>query len=305
MSSIVRTLPLADPRPDLRLGERTLLMGILNITPDSFSDGGLFLDSGKAVEHGRRLVEEGADLLDLGAESTRPGGGVYGQGMTELEPEEELRRLLPVLDALRSELPTVPISIDTRKGAVARVGLEHGADLVNDVGGLRDAELRSAVAEAGCPVVAMHSRGQLKDMQRTIDFRDVVAEVRQEMAEMVELAVGSGIDPGKVILDPGIGFGKTRGQNLELIRRLDAFAELGHPLLLGASRKSFIAGPRPAAPQERIGGSLSALAWALHHRTEIVRVHDVAASRQFVEVWNAIDSADHADSPSARSLDPS
>lgn len=292
-------LPLAHPRPDLEPLGRPWVLGIVNITPDSFSDGGRYIDPGRAVEHGRRLVAEGADILDLGAESTRPGGGVYGEGSDELEPEEELARLLPVLDALRRELPAVPISIDTRKGAVARQGLAHGADLVNDVGGLADAELRAAVAEAGCPVIAMHSRGELRTMQKTIRFDDVVAEVGAEMAQMVELAESSGIDPRRVILDPGIGFGKTRGQNLALVRRLDAFAELGRPLLLGASRKSFLTVAGPAPPDRRLGGSLAAIAWALTHRIDFVRVHDVAETVQLVGVWNAINSADGDLEPSA------
>lgn len=271
-------------------GRRPLVMGVVNITPDSFSDGGLFFAAGAAVEHGRRLAAEGADLLDLGAESTRPGGGVYGAGMVDVDAAEENRRLLPVLEALRRELPQMPLSVDTRKGEVARAALDAGADLINDVGGLRDAELVRAVAAAGCPVIAMHSRGKLRDMQRGIRFDDVVREVKEELEQAVARAEAAGIRRPRVILDPGIGFGKTLEQNLRLIGGLDSLGELGQPLLLGASRKSFIAAVREAPPDQRLGGSLAALGWAASLGAQIVRVHDVAASVQFLDVWNAIDS---------------
>ena len=266
-------------------------MGVVNITPDSFSDGGQFLDAGAAIEHGLQLADEGADLLDLGAESTRPGGGVYGAGMVEVDAGEECRRLLPVIEGLRRQLPSMPLSVDTRKGAVAQKTLDAGADLINDVGGLRDEDLVRAVAVTGCPVVAMHSRGELGSMQRGIHFDDVLQEVKAELAEAVTRAEEGGVNPSHVILDPGIGFGKTLEQNLRLIGGLDTVAELGHALLLGASRKSFIAAVREAPPDRRLGGSLAAIAWAAQLGTQIVRVHDVAASVQFLDVWNAIDSA--------------
>ncbi|MCG8458579.1 MAG: dihydropteroate synthase [Holophagales bacterium] len=285
------SLPLPGAGGRLVLGGSPKVMGILNITPDSFSDGGLFLEREAAVRQGLSMAEAGADLLDLGAESTRPGGGVYGAGCVELEPAEELARLLPVLAELRRRLPQIPISVDTRKGPVAEAALDAGADLINDVGGLRDPGLRAVVAGAGCAVVAMHSRGELSTMQRNISFRNVVTEVKEELAATLELARTDGIPPSRVLLDPGIGFGKAIGHNLSLLRHLRAIRALGCPLLVGASRKSFISSIHQATPTERLPGSLAALAWAASAEAEIVRVHDVAESRQFLGVWSAIHSA--------------
>lgn len=263
-------------------------MGVVNITPDSFSDGGRYLDPEAAVAHGLQLIAEGADLLDLGAESTRPGGGVYGNGAAAVSAEEELARLLPVLTALRRET-TMPLSVDTRKGSVARAALEAGADLVNDVDGLGDPELSSAVAAAGCPVIIMHSRGELSSMQRGIHFEDVTSEVAAELRAAVARAEEAGIDPQRIILDPGIGFGKTVAQNLTLLHDVPTLAGLGHPLLIGASRKSFIGALSDAPPGERLAGSLAAAAWAARGGAALLRVHDVAATVQFIRVWNAID----------------
>lgn len=265
-------------------------MGVVNITPDSFSDGGLWLEPERAVAHGLELLAEGAEVLDLGAESTRPGGGVYGAGAEPVPVAEELHRLLPVLEQLRS-LTDAPLSVDTRRGVVARAALESGADLINDVGALADPELGAAVAEAGCPVVLMHSRGRLESMQRGIHYDDVLAEVQAELAEALERAESAGVDRELVILDPGIGFGKRLPDNLRLIGELDALAELGRPLLLGASRKSFIGDITGAAPGERLPGSLAAVAWAATRGAALVRVHDVAATRQFLDVWSKIASA--------------
>jgi dihydropteroate synthase len=277
----------------LELGGRPRIMGILNLTPDSFSDGGLWLEPARAVEQGLRLLAEGADLLDLGAESTRPGGGVYGGGARTVPAEEESARLLPVLAALRAATDA-PLSVDTRKGEVARRALAAGADLINDVTALSDPRLGEAVAAAGCPLVLMHSRGELATMQRGIRFDDLLGEVAAELAAAAGRAAGLGVDAAQLVLDPGIGFGKTWEQNLELIRRLDELAALGRPLLLGASRKSFLA--RAAARQEtpepppgrRLGGSLAAVAWAARQGAAIVRVHDVAETAQFLDVWYAV-----------------
>jgi dihydropteroate synthase len=265
-------------------------MGIVNITPDSFSDGGSFLDPAAAFEKACRLVEEGADLLDLGAESTRPGGGVYGEGSQAVAAEVELARLLPVLEMVRRALPETVISVDTRKTAVARAALAAGADWINDIGGLRDPELLELMAAADCPVVAMHSRGELATMQRQIDFQDVVSEVRAELGEMLEHAVASGIDRANIVLDPGIGFGKTAAGNIALLRELECLNQLGQPLLVGASRKSFISAVGgPAAPHERLGGSLAAVAACYRKHVAIVRVHDVRATVQFLEISRALD----------------
>jgi dihydropteroate synthase len=291
-----RTWTLRLPRGrTLELRDRLRVMGILNLTPDSFSDGGLWNDPARAVERGLRMLAEGADLLDLGAESTRPGGGVYGAGARTVPAEEESARLLPVLEALRSATDA-PISVDTRKGEVARLALAAGADLINDVSALADPALGAVVAEAGCPLVLMHSRGDLATMQQDIRFQDLLGEVRSELSAAVARAVAAGIDESQLVLDPGIGFGKTWRQNLALLARLPELAALGRPLLVGASRKSFIA--RAAAgdppPERRLGGSLAAVAWAaaLSAGTAgtagIVRVHDVAETVQFLAVWHAL-----------------
>ncbi len=263
------------------------VMGVLNLTPDSFSDGGRWLDPSRAVERGLEMAAEGAEILDLGAESTRPGGGVYGAGASEVPAEVELERLLPVLEALR-EAVELPLSVDTRKGAVARRALAAGADLVNDVGGLADPELIAAVAEAGCPVVVMHSRGELASMQRGIHFDDVVREVADELGAAGERAAAGGVAREQLIYDPGIGFGKTGEQNRRLIGQLGRLHELGRPILLGASRKSWIAEVDPAAPGERLGGSLAAVGWGLLLGASIVRVHDVAETVQFLRIWQAV-----------------
>ncbi|HWM89884.1 MAG TPA: dihydropteroate synthase [Thermoanaerobaculia bacterium] len=267
------------------LGGTPRVMGILNLTPDSFSDGGLWNDPPRAVERALLMLEEGADLLDLGAESTRPGGGVYGAGAAEVPAKEEIARLLPVLEAVR-RATDAPISVDTRKGEVAERALDCGADLINDVSALADPRLARAVAAAGCPVVLMHSRGDLPIMQRGIRFEDVLREVRTELSDALARARSTGIDESQIVLDPGIGFGKTREQNLALIARLDELSVLGRPLLLGASRKSFIA---KGSPSERLGGSLAAVAWTAR-TAAMVRVHDVAETVQLLDVWEALAS---------------
>ena len=292
----------------LPLGERPgrpLVMGILNLTPDSFSDGGLWTEPGRAVEHALAMIASGADMVDLGAESTRPGGGVYGAGARTLSVDEELERLLPVLAPLR-RATAAPLSVDTRKGEVARQALAAGADLINDVSALGDPALGRAVAAAGCPVVLMHSRGELATMQRDISFGDLLGEVRGELELAVRRAVAAGIDEEQVIVDPGLGFGKTAEQNLALLRRLPELAAIGRPLLVGASRKSFLAlaerggaaaaspAPAPAPPglpEHRLAGSLAALAWAAAAGAAIVRVHDVPESVRFLAAWRAIAEA--------------
>ncbi len=273
----------------LTWSSRPLVMGVLNITPDAFSDGGRFLEPALALARAERMLAEGAELIDLGAESTRPGGGIYGAGARTVPAEEELARLLPVLEALR-RATELPLSVDTRKAAVARAALAAGADLVNDVSALGDPEMAAAVAAAGCPVVLMHSRGELGAMQRGIRFRDVVAEVRRELAARVEAALVAGLRREALLVDPGIGFGKTGPQSLALLAHLDRL-DLGLPLVVGASRKSFLGEVSGAVPTERLPGSLAAAAWAAHHGAAVVRVHDVGETRQFLEVWRAIREA--------------
>jgi dihydropteroate synthase len=266
------------------------LLAVVNVTPDSFSDGGRFLAPDRAVEQALRLAAEGADLLDLGAESTRPGGGVYGAGAREVPADEELARLLPVLERLRP-LVSLPISVDTRKAVVARAALAAGADLVNDVSALGDPGMAAVVREAGCPVILMHSRGELATMQAQIAFRDVVAEVGAELVALRERAVAAGIAVERVLLDPGLGFGKSAAQNLSLLRATGELAAFGSPLVVGASRKSFLGAATGAAVDDRLPGSLAAAGWAAAGGAAMLRVHDVAATRQFLAVWRAVEES--------------
>lgn len=277
-------------------GGTPLIMGILNLTPDSFSDGGLWREPEAAVERGLELLAQGADLLDLGAESTRPGGGVYGTGAAEIPEDEECARLLPVLEGLRRRTDA-PLSVDTRKGGVARRALAAGADLVNDVSAGADPALLAAVAESGCPLILMHSRGEIPTMQQGIRFDDLLGEVAAELAAAAARAEGAGIARRQLVVDPGIGFGKTWRQNLELVARLRELAALGLPVLLGASRKSFLAraleeAGAPGAdgpPASRLAGSLAAAAWGTAGGAAILRVHDVAETVQFFAVHHALE----------------
>jgi dihydropteroate synthase len=255
-------LTLAGDR-SLVLGARPLVMGVLNLTPDSFSDGGQWSSPQEAVEAALAMEEDGAHLLDLGAESTRPGGGVYGDGARTVSVAEEADRLMPVLEALRP-LTRLPISVDTRKGAVAREALGAGADLVNDVSALTDPEMTAVVAEVGCPVVLMHNRGSLGTMQRNLEYDDLLGEVRQMLSSAIERAERGGVARGQTVLDPGIGFGKSYAQNLTLLREL-----------------------RFLEPLE--AGSLAAAAWAANRGAAILRVHDVKATVELLEVWQAIE----------------
>ncbi|MEO8198188.1 MAG: dihydropteroate synthase [Thermoanaerobaculia bacterium] len=270
---------------------RPLLMGVVNVTPDSFSDGGRFLAPEHAVEHALRLVDEGAALIDVGAESTRPRGATYGTGASAVETEEELARLLPVLDSLRRQ-SAIPISIDTRKAAVAQAALDAGADLLNDVSGLEDPATAAVAAGAGCPVVLMHHRGIFSADPLPQAGERIVEEVRAGLAAALARAFAAGCRREQLVLDPGLGFGKAGRQNLELLRRLGdlrGLAGLGRPLLVGASRKSFLgeaSGER--APADRLPESLAAAAWATAGGASILRVHDVAATRRFLATWRAI-----------------
>lgn len=259
-------------------------MGILNITPDSFSDGGRHLTTRAALERAHQMIDEGADLIDLGAESTRPGGGIYGSGAETVDAIEEINRLQPVLAALR-QATDLPISVDTRKASVARVAIDLGADIINDVSALADPDMADCIASSQVALVLMHSRGELGSMQTAIHFDDVLGEVRTELAERVDFAEASGIDRQRIVLDPGIGFGKTVEQNLELIARLGELTRLGLPILLGASRKSFLSAIHETPPSQRLPGSLAAAARGADQGAAILRVHDVADTRQFLDTW--------------------
>lgn len=259
-------------------------MGILNVTPDSFSDGGRFLSVDAAVEQAQRLAAEGADLIDIGGESTRPGAPAVPEA-------EEMGRVVPVIERLRDVRFPVAISIDTRRAGVARRALAAGAAMVNDVQGLADPELAAVVAQAGVPVVLMHMRGTPDDMQTRASYQDVVTEVAQELRQALDRARAAGIPPERTILDPGLGFAKTAEHNLTLLRRMGELRALGRPLLVGPSRKSFIGKVTGAPVTERLAGTLAAVTASVLSGVEFVRVHDVAPVRQAVQIAVAIRNA--------------
>jgi dihydropteroate synthase len=260
----------------LLANKRPLVMGVLNVTPDSFSDGGRFLDPHAAIAQAERLVAEGADILDLGAESTRPYGGAV-----RVTLEEERRRLDPVLPAIVAL--GVPVSIDTLKAGMASWGLEAGAAIVNDVWGLqRDPDMARVVAQHGAPVVIMHNR------HAADPAIDIIKDVDEFFSRSLEIAWSAGIHRHRIVLDPGIGFGKTPEQSMACIARLHEFAGFGLPLLVGASRKRFIASVVPSEPMDRLGGSLAAHLLAVENGAAIVRVHDVAPTVQALAVAAAI-----------------
>jgi dihydropteroate synthase len=266
------------------LGRRTLLMAILNITPDSFSDGGLYFDKESAIAHGLRMVEEGADILDIGGESTRPGSKPLGL-------EEELRRVIPVIESLSKQLD-VPISIDTYKSAVAQKAIEAGAEMVNDISGLRfDPNLAEVVAKEDTPLVLMHMRGTPETMQKDVHYDSLFSEILQYLQGAIQKAESAGSDPEQIIIDPGIGFGKTVEGNLLIIKYLSEFRVLGKPILLGTSRKSFIGKILNADAGERIEGSLGSIAIAVLNGAHIIRCHDVPEAKKAIAVADAIRQA--------------
>jgi dihydropteroate synthase len=258
-----------------------LIMGVVNVTPDSFSDGGEFLDPHRAIAHGRELAAEGADVLDVGGESTRPGA----EGVTA---EEELSRVAPVVDALaRGERPSV--SIDTSKFAVAEAALSAGAAIVNDVTALRaDPDLAGLCAQRGCEVVLMHMLGDPRTMQENPTYEDVVDDVKAFLAQRIEFALSEGIDEERIWIDPGIGFGKTVEHNLELHRRLDELSELGRPIAFGSSRKTFIGSLTGSEVDQRLGGTIASNVIAYANGAQMLRVHDVAPMRQAITVADAV-----------------
>jgi dihydropteroate synthase len=256
-------------------------MGIVNATPDSFSDGGRFLDPAAAVARALRLAGEGADVVDVGGESTRPGSPPVGEA-------EELRRVLPVIEALRARGFPLPISVDTTKPAVARAALAAGADLVNDVSCLADPDLARVAAAAAVPLVLMHTRGTPAEMASRAVYGDVIAEVGRELELALARAGAAGLARERVILDPGIGFAKTAEQSVELLARLPELRALGRPLLVGPSRKSFIGAVTGAPVAERLPGTLAAVTAAVLAGAEWLRVHDVAEARQAARLAAAL-----------------
>jgi len=270
----------------LVLGERTLVMGVLNVTPDSFSDGGQFLEPELAVERALVIERAGADLLDIGGESTRPGS-------TEVSPSEELDRILPVLEALRGRL-TIPISVDTRRATVADLALRAGAEIVNDVSGLRsDPEMAKVAARHRAPLILMHMRGNPRTMQTAPFACDVMKDVSLGLRRSSAIARKAGVPKSQIILDPGIGFGKSFAQNFELLEKLPQLAKLGYPLLVGTSRKGFLGAAlardgKSAPPEKRIWGTAATVAASIWNGAHIVRVHDVEEMVQVVRVTDCI-----------------
>jgi len=279
MSRETLTLTLRGQR--FALGPRTWLMGVVNVTPDSFSDGGLYLDAGKAVDRGLEMAFEGADVIDVGGESTRPGS-------KPVPEDEELDRVVPVIRSLRKKSP-VFISVDTTKAAVARAALDAGADIVNDTSALRsDPAMAGVVARAGAAVVLMHMRGTPATMQDNPHYDDLIGEIGGFLSERIGFAGAAGIPRDRVIVDPGIGFGKTCEHNLELLRRQEAFRGLGRPLLLGFSRKAFLGLILDRPPAERLEGTLAAAVLSVERGAHILRVHDVGPVARAVRTTEAI-----------------
>jgi len=285
-----RTFRLELPAATLTLGTRTLLMGVLNVTPDSFSDGGKFLDPQSAIEHALEMERAGADLLDIGGESTRPGS-------TGTAAEAELARILPVLEGLRGVLK-IPIAVDTRKSQVAEAAISAGAQLINDISGLRfDPRIAEVAYRRGVPLILMHMRGEPATMQEGPFARDVMKDVAQGLRASIRKARAAGVRKSQIIIDPGIGFGKSFEQNYELLRKLPELAKLGYPLLVGTSRKGFLGATlarngKPAPPEERLEGTAATVTASILGGAHIVRVHDVAEMAQVARVADCLlDSA--------------
>lgn len=271
----------------LTWGSRTYLMGVLNVTPDSFSDGGQFDTVERAVAQARHLVHHGTDILDIGGQSTRPGAG-------SISRTEEIDRVIPVIEAIRADnddtLAQAIISVDTTRSSVARAAVKAGADVINDISaGTYDRAMLSTVADLGVPIVLMHVRGTPATMQQCTDYQDLVGEIYEFLQHQIEDAIAVGIKPSKIAIDPGLGFAKTPAQNLELLRQLSRFRDLGRPLLVGPSRKSFIGWilDQPD-PQQRVWGTAAACCAAIAGGADILRVHDGAEMHDVCRVADAV-----------------
>ena len=268
------------------LGERTFVMGVLNVTPDSFSDGGKFFDAERAIEQAMAMERGGADLLNIGGESTRPGSA-------GISAQEELARVLPVLQALRGRLK-IPVSIDTQKTEVAEAALDAGAQIINDISGLKsDPRIAEVAARRRVPLILMHMRGEPRTMQAAAFARDVMPDVLQGLRKSVATARKASVAKSQIILDPGIGFGKSFAQNYELLQKLPQLAKLGYPLLVGTSRKGFLGATlardgRPAPPEERIWGTAATVTASILNGAHIIRVHDVSEMVQVARVADCV-----------------
>lgn len=261
--------------------KRTYIMGILNVTPDSFYDGGRFLDAKKALEQGIKMAEDGADIIDVGGQSTRPGSD-------SVSVEEELSRVIPVIKSLAKEID-IPISVDTYKSEVAKKALDSGASMVNEISALRfDSEMRKVIKDFDVPVILMHIKGTPKDMQKNPYYDDLFEEITGYLKEAIRIAKNSGIDENKIIIDPGIGFGKRLEDNLKILKNLSLLKSLKKPILVGPSRKSFIGKILDLPEEKRLEGSLAALSVAVMNGANIVRVHDVKESKRVAKIVDSI-----------------
>jgi dihydropteroate synthase len=266
------------------IATRCRVMGILNVTPDSFSDGGAYLAAEAAIAHATQMLADGADIIDVGGESTRPGAHDVGA-------DEEIGRVLPVIEAILRAHPDATVSIDTMKASVAAAALDAGARIVNDVSAGRDPAMLPLVAERSATVCLMHMLGEPRTMQRDPRYRDVVAEVRDMLRDRMGAAMDAGVPRERIIIDPGIGFGKTREHNLLLLRHLAAFTDLGADVMVGASRKSFIGTTLDAEVGQRLEGSLAIAVWAAIQGAALVRVHDVRATIRALRMLDAVRDA--------------
>jgi len=266
---------------DYTLGRRTWLMGILNVTPDSFSDGGIYLDKKSAVQKGLQLIKDGADILDIGGESTRPGSH-------PVTAEEEKRRILPVISEIRKKTDAL-ISVDTTKSEVLKSALDAGADILNDISAMRfDPKILGLASKQDIPVIIMHMKGTPRNMQESPEYDNVIQEIKTFLKQRITDALTAGIKKNKIIIDPGIGFGKRLKDNLKIISNLSAFSELGFPILIGVSRKSFIGDLLNLSPEKRIEGTIASSLISILQGAHILRVHDVSSLKKAVIVAEAI-----------------
>ena len=268
----------------LELGPRTVVMGIVNVTPDSFSGDGKHSDADAALERAESMLQAGAEIIDIGGESTRPGAA-------EVAPEEELRRVLPLVQGLKRRLD-IRISVDTRRASVARATLDAGADMINDVSALRDSEMLPLLCERQTPVVLMHMRGEPRTMQRDTRYRDLTETLRGYLDDRVKSAIAGGLSGDKILVDPGVGFGKSVEGSLTILRRLPELRGVGRPILIGASRKSFIGEILGLPVEQRLEGSLAVAAYASAQGAHVLRVHDVAATVRAVRMIDALRGLD-------------
>ena len=265
--------------------KETLVMGIVNVTPDSFSDGGKFYSTKDAIAHASKLIFEGADIIDIGGESTRPGA-------TEISSSDELRRVIPVIRGIRSNNPDILISIDTTKAIVAKKAVEVGANIINDVSGLSfDSQMPKTVASLNAPIIIMHMKGNPRNMQKNPEYKDLIDDILYYFKERIKIATKAGINREMIILDPGIGFGKTVEHNFQILSKLNKFNKLELPLLIGPSRKSFIGLTLNLAPEDRIDGTAATVALGVNNGARIIRVHDVEKMKRVVTIADKIRNA--------------